>query len=437
MEFGVLHFKRSVNGCQKFKPNMNPKKTVIIGYDAVSPLGVDLKTQWARSARGESGIGKLTRFPVNENFPVNIAGQVDDVDVSPYPFLSPRSLAHWTSPIFKYAMLVVHRALEKSGVEITPELSPRVAVTFSSAVGGQDAVLGADRRMISEGKLPHPFTNPNSCINMVGGKVSILTNATGPITSTITACATGITSVIIASMLLDQGKADIAICGAVDFALVEPIVAGFATMNGAYTPKEGQPPEHPTRVSRPFSLDRRGFVISEGAGSIIIATREFADAHGIKYNLELAGWSMTSDAYHFVAPNLDTVKRCIVESMESAGIGPADIDSINAHATSTRVGDKVEFDALKAVFGGHIPPVSANKSLIGHAMGASSAIESIFAMEGMVKSRLLPTINYKPDPEIELDCVAEGVRDLNQEFLLKNSFGFGGCNSCVVLRRVR
>ncbi|MCD6296526.1 MAG: beta-ketoacyl-[acyl-carrier-protein] synthase family protein, partial [Deltaproteobacteria bacterium] len=157
----------------------------------------------------------------------------------------------------------------------------------------------------------------------------------------------------------------------------------------------------------------------------------------IGYNIEVAGWSMTSDAHHFVAPNLDTVKRCIVESIESAGIGPVDIDSINAHATSTRVGDKVEFDALRAVFGDHIPPVSANKSLIGHAMGASSAIESIFAMEGMVKNRLLPTINHKPDPEIELDCVAEGVRDLNQEFLLKNSFGFGGCNSCVVFRRIK
>jgi 3-oxoacyl-[acyl-carrier-protein] synthase II len=416
---------------------MNSKKTVVIGYDAVSPLGIDLETQWERSARGESGIGKLTRFPVNQGFPVNIAGQVDEIDTAPYPFLSPRSLAHWTSPIFKYAMLVVHRALLKSRVEITSELSPRVAVTFSSAVGGQDAVLDADRRMISEGKLPHPFTNPNSCINMVGGKVSILTHATGPITSTITACATGLTSVIIATLLLDQGKADVAICGAVDFALVEPIVAGFATMNGAYTYKEGQPAELPARVSRPFSVDRRGFVISEGAGSIIIATREFADAHGIDYNIEVAGWSMTSDARHFVAPNLDTVRRCIVESVESAGIVPADIDSINAHATSTRVGDKVEFDALKAVFGDHLPPVSANKSLIGHAMGASSAIESIFAMEGMIKNRLLPTINHRPDPEIRLDCVAEGVRDLNQEFLLKNSFGFGGCNSCVVFRRIK
>ncbi len=416
---------------------MNSKTPVIVAYDAVSPLGTDLETQWNRSVKGESGIGYLTRFPVGERFPVTIAGQVADIDVSPYPFLSPRNLAHWTSPIFKYAMLVVHRSLLKSGIEITADLSPRVAVTFSSAVGGQDAVLDADRRMISEGRMPHPFTNPNSCINMVGGKISILTNATGPITSTITACATGVTSMIVGAMLLEQGKADLAICGAVDFALVEPIVAGFATMNGAYRSKEGARPEPPERVSRPFSLDRRGFVISEGAGSIIIATREFAQLHGIEYNIAIAGWAMTSDAYHFVAPNLETVTRCIAETIQSAAIKPHDIDAVNAHAASTRVGDKVEFDALRAVFADQIPPVSANKSMIGHAMGASSAIESILAMEGMVSDTLLPTINYTPDPQIGLDCVAEGSRYLEQEFVLKNSFGFGGCNSCVVFQRIK
>lgn len=415
---------------------MNSKKTVILGYDAVSPLGTEMDAQWVRAVRGESGISLLTRFPVGKDFPVCIAGQVDDIDTTPYPFLSPRNLAQWTSPIFKYAMLVAHRALEKSGIEITPDLSPRVAVTFSSAVGGQDAVLNADRRMISEGKMPHPFTNPNSCINMVGGKISILTNATGPITSTITACATGVTSMIIGAMLLDLGKADIVICGAVDFALVEPIVAGFATMNGAYRPRQGRPDEPPQTVSRPFSADRRGFVISEGAGSIIIGTKEFADTHGLRYNIEMAGWGMTSDAHHFVAPNLKTVTRCIYEAIENAGIRSHDINAINAHGTSTKVGDKVEFEALKAIFGDRIPPVSANKSLIGHAMGASSAIESIFAMEGMMQETLLPTINYKPDPEITLDCVPEGARKLDQEYVLKNSFGFGGCNSCVVFRRI-
>ena len=415
---------------------MTAKKAVIVGYDAVSPLGTDLEAQWERALRGESGVGNLTRFALADNFPVNIAGEVDDIDTADYPFLSARQLALWPSPIFKYAMLVVHRALEKSGIVITPQIAPRVATTFSSAVGGQDAVLNADRRMIAENKLPPPYANPNSCINMVGGKISILTRATGPITATVTACATGATSMIIGAMLLEQGRADVALCGAVDFAIVEPIVAGFATMNGAYQIRSDHPDEPPGGASRPFSVDRRGFVVSEGAGSIIIATQEFAEAHGLNYQIEIAGWGMTSDAFHFVAPNFKTVTRCMAEAIDNAGISSHDIALANAHAASTKVGDKVEYDALKAVFGDNMPPVTANKSLIGHAMGASSAIESIFAMEGMLKGLVPPTINYTPDPELVLDCVPEGARKLDQEFVLKNSFGFGGCNACIVFRRV-
>jgi len=414
---------------------MTPR-TVIVGYDAVSPLGTDLDRQWERAYRGEGGVGRLTRFAPPDDFPVRVAGQVAEIDTGPYPFLSARSLALWPSPIFKYAMLVVHRALVKSGIEISPAISPRVAVTFSSAVGGQDALLAADRRMIAENRLPPPYANPNSCINMVGGKISILTHATGPITSTITACATGVTSIIIGSLLLEQGRADVALCGAVDFALVEPILAGFATMGGAYRSDDGRPAEPPQRASRPFSIDRRGFVVSEGAGCVVIATREFAEAHGLKFEFEVAGWSMTSDAHHFVAPYLATVARCMAEAVANAGVAPADVDAVNAHAASTRAGDKVEYQALREVFGGKPPPVSANKALIGHAMGASSAIESIFALEGMRRARVLPTINYTADPELPLDCVSEGGRRLKQEYVLKNSFGFGGCNSCIVFHRI-
>jgi 3-oxoacyl-[acyl-carrier-protein] synthase II len=412
------------------------KEPVILGYDCISPLGTDFERQWERAVNGECGIGKLTRFEYNEKFPVKVAGQVDDFDTSQYPFLSPRDLANWTSPVFKYGMLVVHRALKKSGIEITPDISPRVAVTFSSAVGGLDAVINADRLMKATGKLPHPFTNPNSCINMISGKVSILTNATGPIMSTITACATGCTSIITGAMLLQQGMADVAICGAVDFALVEPIVAGFAAMNGTYSPKKGQDHDLPEKTSKPFSINRRGFVVSEGSGAVIISTREFAEAHGLDYNIRIAGYGMTSDAYHFVAPNPATVKRCIAESIDNAGIKPSEINAINAHGTSTKIGDSVEVNALHEVFGKIIPPVSGNKSLIGHAMGASSAIESIFAMEGMIKNTLLPTINYTPDPELVIDCVPEGARIMEQEFVLKNAFGFGGCNSCIVFNRI-
>ncbi|MEJ2662034.1 MAG: beta-ketoacyl-[acyl-carrier-protein] synthase family protein [Desulfobacteraceae bacterium] len=408
---------------------------VIISYDFVSPLGVDLETQWRRAKEGRSGIGPLTRFALNDEFPVRIAGQAPPIDHLPYPFLRPREEARWPSPVFRYALLTVQRALEKCGLEITADLAPRVAVTFSSAVGGLDAVLAADRDLMGGGKLPLPCVNPNSCINMVGGKVSMLTGATGPICATITACATGLTSMIMGAMLMAQGRADVTICGAVDFALVEPIVAGFASMNGAYVPKEGAPEEPPEAASRPFSINRRGFVISEGAGCIIMATREFARTHGLSAPVQMAGWSMTSDAHHFVAPYLDTVRRCIEQSIVDAGIPVDAMDAVNAHAASTRIGDKVEYDALADVFHGRIPPVTANKSLIGHCMGASSAIETILAVKSLEEGILLPTINHLPDPEMEIDLATSTARSLSQQYVLKNAFGFGGCNACAVFQR--
>jgi 3-oxoacyl-[acyl-carrier-protein] synthase II len=414
---------------------MGLRDAVIVGYDAISSLGIDLESQWRQALAGQSGIGPLTRFPLSDDFPVRIAGQVPAIDHLDYPFLSARHRAAWSSPVFSYSMLTVARALARSGIEILPEIASRVAVTYSSAIGGLDAVLRADRRMQSENKLPHPYTNPNACINMIGGKIAIQTGARGPITSTISACATGLTSMIIGAMFLADNRADVAICGAVDFALVEPIVAGFYTMNGVYSPKEGQEHGDPQAASRPFSSHRRGFVLSEGAGSVILATREFAEAHGLPYRAVLAGWGMTSDAHHFVAPYFETVRRCIQDAVDDAGIAPQDIDVVNGHAAATRVGDKVEYDALKAVFQGQLPPVCANKSLIGHAMGASSVLETIFALEGMRAGVVPPTINYSADPEIDIDCVAEGKRAIDQEFVLKNAFGFGGCNGCAVFKK--
>lgn len=413
---------------------MGDKDAVIVGYDAISPLGSDLDNQWQKALQGISGIGPLSRFELTEDFPVRIAGQAPDIDHLDYPFLSARHQAAWSSPVFKYSLLSVARALERSGIVISPEIGRRTAVTYSSAVGGLDAVLNADRRMQSENKLPPPYANPNSCINMIGGKIAIETKARGPITSTITACATGLTSMIVGAMFLAQNRADVAICGAVDFALVEPIVAGFHTMNGAYNPKAGRENDPPEIASRPFSNDRRGFVISEGAGAVILATREFAEAHGLVYTTELAGWGMTSDAHHFVAPYFETIRQCMFDALADATLHPEDIAAVNAHAASTKVGDKIEHEALQAVFGNKLPPVCANKSLIGHAMGASSIIETIFALRSMEESILPPTINYTPDPEIEIDCVSEGKRSLDQQFILKNSFGFGGCNSCAVFK---
>lgn len=413
-----------------------PKSPVILGMDMVSPLGTDMAEQWRRAAAGESGVGELTRFPLPPGFPVRVAGQVDEIDTDPYPFLRPRALALWPSPIFKYSLLTAHRALKNSGIDITPEIAPRTAVTFSSAVGGLDAVLSADRRMREEEKLPPPYANPNSCINMVGGKVAMLVRATGPITATITACATGLTSMTVGAMLMAQGRADVVIAGAADFALVAPIVAGFATMHGAFQHRPEESDAPPARASRPFSKDRRGFVVSEGAACVVMATAEFAKAHGLKPLFEMTGWSMTADAHHYVAPNHDTVRRCMAEAIADAGLSPARIDAVNAHAASTKVGDKVECEALQDVFDGKTPPLTANKSLTGHAMGASSVIESILAMEGMRRGLLSPTINYTPDPELPMDAVSGQVRALDQEYVLKNAFGFGGCNACAVFRNL-
>lgn len=410
-------------------------RPVILGHDLISPLGTELDAQVEAALQGANGVGPLTRFALREGFPVSVAGQVPEFDHSPYPFLRPRELAHWFSPVFKHALLVVHRALGRAGLEITPDIAPRVATTFSTAIGGLDAVLTADRALQADGRLPHPFVNPNSCINMVAGKVSILTGATGPITTSITACATGSSSLIAGAMFIAAGMADVAICGAVDFPLVEPIVAGFATMNGAYKTKPEQP-EDPGRVSRPFSIDRRGFVVAEGAAAFVLASEEFARAHGLTARWALSGWAMTSDAHHFVAPYQPSVVRCMAEAIAHAGITPAEIDAVNAHAASTKLGDQVEIQALREVFGQRLPALSANKSLFGHCMGASSAIETVLAAEGMLRNKLIPTRNHTPDPELELGPLPAQALDLPQRFVLKNAFGFGGCNACLVLRPV-
>jgi 3-oxoacyl-[acyl-carrier-protein] synthase II len=416
----------------------NPK-IVVLGYDAVSPLGTELAEQLRRARAGESGVRPLTRFPMrDDDFPVRVAGEVPTFDPAPYDFLTPRKMALWKSPIFSHGMLTVHRALQRAGLEITPDLAPRVAVTYSTAIGGLDAVIAADREMVELGRLPMNWVNPNSCVNMIGGKISILTGATGPIACTVTACATGSTSMITGAMYLQAKMADVALCGAVDMPLIEPIVAGFATMNGAYKPRRGDPPhEPPARASRPFSADRRGFVVSEGAACVVLATADFARAHGLSPRIELAGWATNADAHHFVAPNPATVGRCMADAVAHAGLTPREIDAVNAHAASTKVGDAVEAQTLGQLFGDRVPPVSANKSQIGHAMGASSAIESVFAMEGLLEGYVLPTINHTPDPEIDLDCVAaDEARPLQQEHVLKNAFGFGGCNACLVFRRI-
>lgn len=418
---------------------MAKSRPVLLAWDGVSSMGIDWQAAWKRTVAGESGVGPLTRFPLRPDSPVRIAGQVnlDAAAIDPCPpCLRPREMAHWKSPVFRYSMLVVHRALEKAGIHITPELAPRVAVTFSTAIGGLDAVVDADRALVANGTLPLPYMNPNSCVNMIAGKLSILSGATGPCITTVTACATGSTSIAMGALLIDAGRADVVIAGAVDFPLIESIVAGFASMNGAFKPKTDEDAAHPERASRPFSLDRRGFVVSEGAGCAIMCSADFAKAHGLAANFELAGWSLTSDANHPVAPHRPTIARCMAEAITAAGIPTDAIAAVSAHASSTKVGDKVEEEALHDVFGPKVPPVYANKSQFGHAMGAASIIESMLCLEGMREGVLLPTINFTRDPDIDLDVVTTPRPHPDQDYVLKNAFGFGGTNTCLIFHRL-
>ncbi len=411
------------------------KDIVVTGYDMVSPLGDTLESQWCDFAAGRSGVRWIDRYALRETDEVRVAGQVPDIDFSEQPFWSERDAANWFSPVIFHSMLVAKRAVEHAGVIINDDNADRVATTFSSAIGGLDAMIQAEEK-VSRGRLPHPFTNPNGCLNLVGGKVSILTGAKGPIFSPVAACATSAASVATAAMFLETGRADVVIAGACDFPVIRSLLASFGSMNGAF--KRFRPADRacddPAKVSRPFSVDRKGFVVSEGAAAFVLTTRDYADRHDLPVRAVIEGIGMTSDAKHYVAPNLPTIIACIRQAIATAGVSPEHIQAVNAHAASTSAGDKIEIEALAEVFGlDAAPAISANKSQIGHTMGASSGIELILAIEGIRRSRLLPTVNFERDPKMPaLDIVSE-TRSLEHHRVLSNSFGFGGCNVCLVV----
>jgi len=409
---------------------------VVVGYDAMTPLGFTLEETWKNAEAGRSGVRGITRFPLSRDYPVRVAGEVPDLDFSRFPFWNERDQANWFSPVIFGAMAVVHRALAMAGLELGEQDKPRTAVVFSSAIGGLDAMIDAEKRHAS-GRTPHPFTNPNGCLNLVAGKVSMMTGATGPCFSPVAACATGNVSIALGSQLLGLGLAEIAICGAVDFPVLPSLVASFAAMNGAFQSQrtDDRAATDPALASRPFSRDRKGFVLSEGSAALILASAEAAKSRGLRRLGTIRGVGMNGDASHYVQPHEPTITRCMALALEDAGIEPEDIDYVSAHAASTRLGDLVESRAIHAIFGAKTPPVGALKSQLGHTMGASSAIEAVLAIEGMRRGIALPTIHLDSDPEIDINHVANEAARIDQELVLSNSFGFGGANCCIVFER--
>ncbi len=415
------------------------KRIVISSVDMITPLGQDVESSYYNMIEGKSGIGSISRFDTSESH-VLYAGEVPEINFLEYELFTARDLKNWFSPVISHSMLVTDRALKKAGFSISDNNRHRIAVTFSSAIGGLDAMLLADQRLNKSGATPHPFTSVNYCLNLIAGKISMYFKTQGPIFSPVAACATGNVSVITGSMLIQQGLADIVICGAVDFPLSRSTVASFSAMNGAYntdkTDDRGY--RNPGKTSRPFSIDRKGFVISEGAACLIITSLDYAMKNNMPVEAEIKGYSMNSDGYHFVMPKTETVAECMSLSLIDAGLNKDEIGHISTHGTSTKAGDLNEIKAIQSIWKDDFDKVflSANKSQLGHSMGASSAIELIFSILSLKKGVVYPTLNYLPDPGFELNNIVNETRDIELDYVLNNSFGFGGTNACVIVGKI-
>ncbi|MDO8722889.1 MAG: beta-ketoacyl-[acyl-carrier-protein] synthase family protein [Syntrophales bacterium] len=420
------------------KPPKN-RRVFVVGYGVASPLGKTFKQTWERAVKGEAGFRKVTRCKVES--PCDVVGEIPDWDPAEFAFSNEKEVYNWNAAFVILTMAVCKEALENSGLQINGETGPRTACLIGSSINGTDSFRIAMENMRVNGPLKvSPYLLPNLCSNLPSGKAGMLLGFTGPVFSPQGACASGNYAIAVGSRMIRDGDCDFVLAGGVDMPIMPEIIHGFANMNATVkiVPYD-RAFEDPSQASRPFSGDRKGFVLSEGGGAIVLAADEAISHYGLKAKAEVMGIGWSSDAYHFTRPNKDTIIRAIMESIDDAGLKPADVEYVNAHGTSTVRGDSTEIDCLRAVFGDtlkHIP-ISSNKSQIGHTLGAAAAIENALTIEGMQQGVILPTINHIPDPQFDgLDFVANEARRRRYEIALSNAFGFGGTNCCVVFRGV-
>ncbi|MEW6264789.1 MAG: beta-ketoacyl-[acyl-carrier-protein] synthase family protein [Thermodesulfobacteriota bacterium] len=415
------------------------RRVFVVGYSAATPLGRTFARTWERAAAGEAGFCLTTKCQVSRH--LRVVGEIPDWDPLSLDFVNRREAHNWNAAFILLTMAVCRDALADAGLEMTEETAPRTACLIGSALNGHDAFRVATDNLAKGGPLKvSPFLLPNLCGNLPVGKASMLLGFTGLGLSPQGACASGNQALGLGARMIRDGDCDFVLAGGVDTSIIPEIIYGFANMNATIKVYEDDRAYHdPAQASRPFSLDRRGFVLSEGAGALVLAAQEVMAAHGLKPRAEVLGIGWTSDAHHFVKPNPTTVIRCLIEAIEDAGLKPSDIQYINTHGTSTPKGDEIEVECLRQVFGQHLPriPFSSNKSQLGHTLGAAAAIEAALTIEGMRRGIILPTINYLPDPAFDgLDCVPDQARQQHHELSLSNAFGFGGTNCCVVFRGV-
>ena len=415
------------------------RRVFVIGYGAATPLGRTFSETWESAVRGEAGFRKVTRCQVQSA--CDVVGEIPDWDPLALDFVDAKEVYNWNAAFVILTVAVCREALTHARLPMNPETSPRTACLIGSAINGVDAFRTAMHHFEERGPLKvSPYLLPNLCANIPSGKAGMLLGFTGPIFSPQGACASGNHAIGIGSRMIRDGDCDFVLAGGADAPLLPEIIHGFHNMNATIKVLPGDRAyDDPARASRPFSVDRRGFVLSEGAGVVVLAAEEMLSRYGLTARAEVLGVGWTSDAYHFTKPNPETITRGIREAIDDAGLTPADIQYVNAHGTSTPKGDLVEVDCLRAVFGKQLSriPVSSNKSQIGHTLGGAAAIEGALTIEGMQRGILLPTINHIPDPRFEdLDCVPNEARRQSCELALSNAFGFGGTNCCIVFRGV-
>ena len=409
---------------------MSRRRVVVTGLGAVSPVGNTVADTWQNIVAGQSGIVPISRFDASA-FKARIAGEVKGFDVGTY--LSPKE-ARRMDVFIHYGMAAGIQAFRDSGLEISPDNAERVGVNIGSGIGGLPMIedthndfLGGGPRKIS------PFFIPGTIINMISGNLSIMLGAKGPNLAVVTACTTGLHAIGLSFRTIQYGDADVMICGGAESTIVPLAVGGFGSAQALSTRNDD-----PATASRPWDKDRDGFVLGEGAGVMVLEEYEHARKRGARIYAEVAGFGMSGDAYHMTAPDTDGPRRSMVNALKDAGINADQVQYINAHGTSTPLGDKNETEAIKLAMGEAAKKlvVNSTKSMTGHLLGGAGGLESVLTVLAVHHQVSPPTINiFNQDPECDLDYCANTARDLKIDVAIKNNFGFGGTNGTLAFRR--
>ena len=410
---------------------MSKKRVVVTGLGLITPVGIGVKESWANIINGQSGIGKITKFDCS-TFPSQVAGEVKNFD--PLAYIPPKD-ARRMDTFIQFGIAAGIEAFKDSGIEVTDNNSERIGVSVGSGIGGIN-LIESTSDVFNEGgvRKVSPFFIPGTIINMISGNLSIMLNLKGPNVSIVTACTTGTHSIGDAARMIEYGDADVMLAGGSEAAITELSVAGFSAAKALSSRNDD-----PKTASRPWDKDRDGFVIGEGAGVMVLEEYEHAKQRGAKIYAELSGYGMSADAYHITAPNMDGPRRSIVNALKNANVNTDNVQYINAHGTSTPLGDLNETNAIKATFGDFAKKlvVNSTKSMTGHLLGGAGGIESVFTVLAIHNQISPPTINiFNQDPECDLDYCANEARSMKIDVALKNNFGFGGTNGSLVFKKI-